>query len=340
MIGQMLMVGFRGANLDDSSPIIQDIRDRNLGSVVLFDFDVATSTAGRNVQSPSQLTALTTALNQAARIPLLIAIDQEGGQVARLKPSNGFPATLSEQDLGKLDDTGKTLQNAETIGRMLSAAGINMDLAPVVDLNTNPDNPIIGMLGRSFSADPVVVTRNAEVEIKGLHEYRVLSTLKHFPGHGSSRSDSHLGFVDVTDTWSPVELEPYTQTIAAAMCDAVMTAHIFNAKLDPDYPVTLSNAIITGILRNQIHWDGVVISDDMQMGAISQRYGLEFAIQKAIEAGVDILAFGNNLPGAFDPNITQKAMAIVKGLVSEGKLSRARIDQSYRRIMALKVRLA
>ncbi|MGE5139437.1 MAG: glycoside hydrolase family 3 protein [Rudaea sp.] len=338
-IGQMLMIGFRGATVDDSSPIIQDIRSRNLGSVVLFDFDVDTATPGRNIQSPSQLRALTAALVESATSPLLVAIDQEGGQVARLKPSNGFPATLSEQDLGRLKDIGKTLQNAETIGKMLTESGINMDLAPVVDLNTNPDNPIIGKLGRSFSADPVVVARNAEAEIKGLHKYRVLSTLKHFPGHGSSRTDSHLGFVDVTDTWSPPELEPYRQLIAAGVCDAVMTAHIFNAKLDADYPATLSNAIITGILRNELQWDGVVISDDMQMGAITQHYGLDSAIEKAIEAGVDILAFGNNLPGSYDPNIAEKAIAIIKGLVNDGKISSSRIDQSLRRITALKARL-
>jgi beta-N-acetylhexosaminidase len=165
----------------------------------------------------------------------------------------------------------------------------------------------------------------------------VLTTLKHFPGHGSSRSDSHLGFTDVTDTWSATELEPYARIIAGGQVDAIMTAHVFNARLDAQYPATLSPATINGLLRTKLGFAGVVISDDMQMGAIVDHYGFETAIRKALEAGVDILVFGNNLE--YDEEIVPRAIAVISHLVASGVLSEARINQSYQRIMRLKNRL-
>jgi beta-N-acetylhexosaminidase len=161
--------------------------------------------------------------------------------------------------------------------------------------------------------------------------------LKHFPGHGSSRDDSHLGFVDVTNTWARAELEPYARLIAAGQCDAVMTAHIFNANLDPSLPATLSERIITGLLRDELRFDGVIVSDDMQMKAISDHYGFETAIRLAMEAGVDILAIANN--SVFEPDVAARAIAVIQRLVQEGRISAARIEQSYQRIMRLKARL-
>jgi beta-N-acetylhexosaminidase len=336
-IGQMIMVGFRGLELCSDNPIVQDIRDRHIGGVILFDYDVPTKSPVRNICSPDQLKALTTALQQMAATPLLIAVDQEGGQIARLKERNGFPPSFSQQYLGTLDDLEVTRKNAETMAQALKEAGINLNLAPVVDLNVNPDNPIIGKYERSFSADVDVVTRHALEEIKAHHNYGVLTTLKHFPGHGSSKEDSHLGFVDVTDTWSPVELEPYRNIINAGQADAVMTAHIFNTKLDPDLPATLSRPTITGILRDQLGFAGVIISDDMQMGAIRDHYGFETAVRDVVEAGVDILAFANN--SIFDPAVAARAIEIIRGLVRDGVLSEERIGQSYARIMRLKARL-
>jgi beta-N-acetylhexosaminidase len=336
-IGQMIMVGFRGLELWEGNPILEDLRERHIGGVVLFDYDVPTQTRLRNVCSPEQVTALCAALQTAAGGSLLIAVDQEGGHIARLKERYGFPATLSEQELGSADDLSATRKNAETIATTLKAAGFNLNLAPVVDLNLNPDNPIIGQLGRSFSADSAVVTRHAAEVIRVHHENGVLTTLKHFPGHGSSKEDSHLGFVDVTDSWQEIELQPYKDLIAAGLVDAVMTAHIFNAHLDPELPATLSRPIINGLLREQLGFDGVVISDDMQMGAIRDRYGFEAAIQHAIEAGVDILAIANN--SIFDPTVAAQAITVIKGLLRDKVITPERIDQSYARIARLKARL-
>jgi beta-N-acetylhexosaminidase len=294
-IGQMLMVGFRGLEVSAEHPIIDDIRDCHLGGVLLFDYDVPSATPVRNIASPTQVKALVSAL-QAASLhpPLLIAIDQEGGMKSRLKEQLGFPATASAQHLGTLDNLSITREHATVIAQTLAQLGINMNLAPVVDLNINPDNPIIGRSERSFSADPEVTRRHALEFIRAHHRPGVLCTLKHFPGHGSSTGDSHLGLVNITHSWSPIELEPFAALIEAGEADAIMTAHIFNARLDAANPATLSKPIITDLLRERMHYEGVVISDDLQMGAIADYYGLESAIEKAIEAGVDILLIANN----------------------------------------------
>ena len=334
MIAQMMMVGFRGLTLTADNPIVQDIRERQIGGVFLFDYDVPTSSFGRNIQSPDQVRALTTEIQNLATIPMLIGIDQEGGQVARLKTSTGFPATVSAQYLGSANDLSLTRQYAEQMAALLAGLGINLNLAPVVDVNLNPQNPIIGKRERSFSADPASVTRHALEVLNAFHRHNVLGTLKHFPGHGSSTDDSHLGIADVTGTWSPVELEPYREIIAAGQADVVMTAHIFNANLDSVYPATLSKPIITGLLREELGYDGVVMSDDLQMGAIRRYYSLETTIQLALDAGVDILALANNLEFASD--LAARAIAIVKQLVHDGAVTEARIHQSYARIQQLK----
>jgi beta-N-acetylhexosaminidase len=338
-IGQMILAGFRGYKSKDKNPLVADLEDRHLGGVVLFDYDMATQKYKRNIKSPEQLEALDAELQDATSVPpLLISVDQEGGRINRLKPAYGFPPSCSQQYLGTLNDLDFTHQCAETTACTLKSAGINLNLAPVVDLNVNPDNPIIGQYERSFSADPDIVTAHALEVIQAHHEFGVLTTLKHFPGHGSSTGDSHLGFVDVTDTWAPVELEPFANLIAAGRADVVMTAHIFNAHLDPDYPATLSYSTITGLLREQLGWDGVIVTDDMGMGAITQYYGFETAIELTIKAGADILAYANN-SSVFDPTIPARAFAVIKGLVEHGVITESRIDESYRRILRLKARL-
>jgi beta-N-acetylhexosaminidase len=332
----MLMLGFRGFAVTPDSPITADLRERNVGSVVLFNYDTILKAFTRNVESPAQLAALNRSLQALAATPLLISIDQEGGFVSRLTENNGFPATESQAYYGAKNDPTLTRAAAEQEGSVLKQAGINLNLAPVVDLALNADNPIIAKYERSFSADPAVVTANAAAAIEGYHAQGIRTTLKHFPGHGSSTSDSHLGFVDVTTTWQEIELDPYRELVRAGLADAVMTAHIFNANLDPKYPATLSKAVITGILREQLQYDGVVISDDMQMGAIRQYYGLEEAIELAILAGVDILAFANNT--VYDPTIGARAFDIIRQLVENRKITEQRIDESYQRVMQLKAR--
>ena len=336
-IGQMLMVGFRGLTVGNDHPIIHDIRDRHLGGVVLFDYDVPSKTPVRNIASPEQVKTLVAGLLKAASMPLLVAVDQEGGKIARLKEKFGFPPTVSHQYLGTRNDLALTHRQATVIAQMLRQLGINLNLAPVVDLNTNPGNPIIGKLERSFSGDPDIVARHALEFIKAHHEQGVLCTLKHFPGHGSSTADSHLGLVDVTNTWSRTELEPYTMLIRAGAVDAIMTAHVYNAKLDPENPATLSKPTITGTLRKELNYDGVVLSDDMQMGVIAQHYGFETAVRATIEAGVDVLVVANN--SVYEEDIAARTVTLIKRLVQAGNIPETRIDESYQRIQRLKQRL-
>ncbi len=333
----MLMTGFPGYTLDRDSTMYNSISAGHIGNVVLFDFDVASATSGRNVKSPGQVAQLDRDIQALSPTRQLIATDEEGGYVARLDPKNGFPATLSEQKLGELKDLTKTREHAAEMARTLKAAGINLNLAPVVDVNVNPDNPIIGAVERSFSADPETVAEQALAFIDAHHENGILTTLKHFPGHGSSKDDSHLGFVDVTDTWSNEELWPFQRIIGEGKADAVMTAHIFNSHLDPDYPATLSQKTITGLLREQIGFDGVVITDDMQMGAIANYYSFEAAIEAAVLAGADVIAIANN--SATVNGTGERAFATLMDAVSAGRISESRIETSYKRIAALKQRL-
>lgn len=328
-IGQMIMVGFSGRYPDFNSDIVQDIADGVVGSVVLF---------GRNVESPAQLQSLTTTLRGVSPQPLLIGIDQEGGWVNRLPGSFGISSNFSAQYLGGQNDLALTANQGASTAAELAKLGINLNLAPVVDVNTNPRNPIIGRYERSYSADPAVVAEHARTVIAAHQPHKVLCTLKHFPGHGSSQGDTHYGFVDVTQSWSVIELAPYATLIGAQQCDLIMTAHIFNATLDPDHPATLSHKVITGLLRQQLGYNGVVISDDMQMGAIAKQYDLETAIGLAINAGVDIIAFSNNI--AFRRGAGGRRLhEIIMGLVQANVIPQARIEEAHQRIMRLKQKL-
>jgi beta-N-acetylhexosaminidase len=333
-IGQMLMIGFRGLAVDAQHPIVRDIRERHVGSVVLFDYDVLSARYERNIASPDQVKHLVAGLQSFAAIPLLVAIDQEGGVVNRLHERYGFPATLSHEALGRLNDPAATRQHAGAMAHTLAELGVNLNLAPVVDLNVNPRNPVIAAYERSFGADPQQVAQQAQAFIEAHHAQGVLCTLKHFPGHGSSTADSHQGFVDVTQTWSRRELAPYQTLINAGLADAIMTAHVFNAHLDPVYPATLSQPTITELLRGELGYDGVIISDDMQMEAIRAHYGFETAIQKTLEAGVDLIAIANNL--IYEEDSAARTIAVIQKLIEKGVIAEARIDASYQRIQRLK----
>ncbi|MEI8186729.1 MAG: glycoside hydrolase family 3 N-terminal domain-containing protein [Chlorobiaceae bacterium] len=333
-IGQMLMIGFRGMSIGSAPEIAADITRNRVGGIVLFDYDVPARSSSRNISTPQQLSSLTLELQKLSTLPLFIAIDQEGGKVNRLKPARGFPASLSAEYLGRLNNPDSTTAAAAQTARTLKAMHITMNLAPVADLNTNPDNPVIGKLGRSFSDNPETVISNLKLTVSAYHNEGIISTLKHFPGHGSSATDTHRDFTDITASWSAQELEPYRILIAKGYNDAIMTAHVFNGKLDPVYPATLSKSILTDLLRNKLGFKGVIISDDMQMKAIADHYGLETAVRLAIEAGVDVLLFGNNT--SYDPAIASKATEIIKSLIEQRIITPERIDQSYQRIMTLK----
>ncbi len=338
-IGQMVLVGFRGMSVDDAGPVVEQIRAGQVGGVVLFDVDALNGEPVRNIRSPDQVRALVNGLQQTAGGALLVAVDQEGGRVTRLKEQHGFPPTVSQHELAQRGAKATREQAAET-ARTLSQLGINVNLAPVVDLDVNPASPAIGALGRSFSADAQVVSEHARAVIEGHHERGVLTAVKHFPGHGSAAADSHRGFVDVSATWSEAELDPYRALIRDGMVDMVMTAHVFNRNLDPEWPATLSPSTITGLLRQRLGFGGVVVADDMQMGAIAEHYGLETALRQAIVAGVDVITFANNNPRAYEPDIAPRAINIIAALVEDGTISEARIDESVGRIRALRQRLS
>lgn len=335
-IAQLLMVGFRGTSLAAGNHIIEDIQERNLGGVVIFDYDVE-SKGVRNVVSPEQVKKLAHDLQALRPEKLLIAIDQEGGKVNRLKSKYGFENfRASAQHLGTLDNLDSTRYWADLTASTLNELGFNLNFAPVVDVNVNPKSPAIGAKERSFSADPNMVSKHAKASIEAHKANGILTCLKHFPGHGNASSDSHAGFTDITETWSEQELEPYKNLIASNTAQMIMTAHIFNSQLDDKVPATLSSPIITGLLREKLGWKGVVISDDMHMGAITENYGLEDAIEKALNAGVDILVFANNNGRFYSENAVSEAITIIKKLIAENRISEARIDESLARIAELK----
>ena len=336
-IGQMFMIGFFGTSAPSNSQICKDIRDYNLGGVILFDYNPNDKTKPKNISSKSQVSKLTKQL-QACSLNhnLLIAVDQEGGKVQRLKSKYGFYGKFPKAKDAIKMPREEMLKVYTKMAKELKSVGINYDLAPVVDLDINPKNYVIHKLGRSFGKDPRVVSMYASEFIQAMHRYGVLTSLKHFPGHGSSLGDTHKGFVDVTNLWHDIELEPYRRLKDKA--DTVMVAHVFNKRLDSRYPATLSKKVVNGLLRNDIGFDGVVITDDLQMGAISSKYSLATTIQLAINAGDDILLFGNQLNPKKTVSI-KTLIATTKNLLKKGKIQKSSIEKSYQRIQKLKAKL-
>ena len=332
-LGSLLLVGVQGTDggAADLDALLCGVR---VGGTVLF---------ARNIVDPAQLARLTAALLERAEActgrKLLVAVDAEGGSVMRLAPGAGWPGTLSAQELGEANDFVLTELEARRIGRLLRAAGINWDLAPVVDVGYNPANPVIVGTARSFSANPGLVAEHARAFVLGMRAEGVLTALKHFPGHGSSYGDSHRGFTDVTDTAAPeVELLPYRTLIDAGLADSVMTAHVFNRRLDDRRPATLSRATISGLLRGELGFTGPVVSDDLRMAAIEQQYGLGEAAVLAIDAGVDMLLIvDDRLPdGRSAARVTLDA---IRDALANGTLDPARVEAALDRIRAFRARL-
>lgn len=327
-IGQMLLIGFPKAEVDPV--VLEEVRKGKVGSLIIFEKNIPAK------NSFIGLKKITWTYQKAAPIPLFISIDQEGGRVNRLKDKYGFPRSITAEAMGKAKSLDSVRIYSEITAATLAGLGINMNFAPVVDLSSNPANPIIARYGRAFSANEDSVTIFAKEFIKGHRKFNVLTSLKHFPGHGSSKADTHLGVADVTNTWEKRELEPYQDLISSGYADAVMTSHIVNKKLDPEgHPGTLSDDILTGILRRELGFNGVVFTDDMQMHAITKHYGLEDAIRLAVLAGVDIMTFSNNISGS-DERTVDKVHSIIRGMVTKGIITETRIDESFDRIMKLK----
>ncbi len=332
-IGQMLMVGFGGTAIEANDPLLAEIEKGHVGGVLLFEKNID------SVDSYHRLKNLTFTMQQKATVPLFMAIDQEGGRVNRLKTKYGFPASVTAAYLGRLDNQDSTLYYAQTTAATLAGLGFNVNFAPILDLASNPENPIIAKVERSYSADPQMVAKHAAITIKAHTRQHVLTVGKHFPGHGSSKADTHKGMADVTNTWQENELEPYRLLIEQGLLHGVMSAHIVNQHLDTlGLPGTLSQTILEGILRQRLGYDGVVFSDDMQMHAITKYYGVEKALELGINAGLDVVIFSNNITASKDRNY-EFLHSLLKKLVMEGKIKRERIDQSYRRITKLKKEL-
>jgi beta-N-acetylhexosaminidase len=336
-IGQMLMVGFHGTSAPKNSQICKDIKKYNVGSVILFDYNPVNKNKPKNIATKKQLAKLTKELQACSSDgKLLIAVDQEGGKVQRLKSKYGFYGNFPKaSDVIKMDQS-KIFSTYKKMSKELKSVGINYDLAPVVDLDINMKNHVIHGLGRSFGKDPKIVAKYASTFIDAMHSNGVLTSIKHFPGHGSSVGDTHKGFVDVTNLWKEVELEPYR--LLKDKADTVMVAHVFNKKLDPKYPASLSYKTITKMLRWKLGYHGVVITDDLQMGAISKKYGLRNTLKLAINAGDDILLIGNQL----DPKkvkSTKKLVDTISSLVRSGEVKEESIDKAYARIQKLKKKL-
>ncbi|AFH48698.1 Beta-N-acetylhexosaminidase [Ignavibacterium album JCM 16511] len=327
-ISQMIMVGFSGKTLSDSM-IVNDLQIRGVGSVILF---------GGNIESPTQLNQLTTQIHNLSSTPLFIAIDQEGGRIARLRETNGYTSTYTAYQIG-------TIFNNESINRSwaslmagwLKDAKINLNLAPVADVNVNPESPAIGFLDRSFSRIPDSVFNHCFWFIDEFHQKNILNCLKHFPGHGSATTDSHLGFTDITNTWADSELVPYRRLIQNGYNDFIMSGHLFNAQIDSVYPASLSNKTLTGLLRDSLGFEGLIITDGMFMGAISNNYSFDEAVELAINAGNDILLYTTNkLSGK---SLVDSVVGIVMNKISEGKITEQRINESYNRIIQKKQQL-
>jgi len=333
-LGSLLLVGFHGTEADGNADLEDLLCETRVGGILLF---------ARNIVDAEQLARLTEAITARSAActsrRLFVAVDAEGGNVMRLAPITGWSPTLSAQELGERNDFALTELEARRIGAMLRAAGINWDLAPVVDVGYNPANPVIVGTARSFGANPLLVAEHARAFVRGLRAEGVLTALKHFPGHGSSFADSHHEFTDVTATAEPeLELVPYRALIAEGLADSVMTAHVFNRRLDDARPATLSRATITGLLRGELGFRGPVVSDDLRMGAIEKQYGLGEAAVMAVDAGVDVLLITDDrLPDG--RSAAQATLDALRTALTRGRLDPGRVEAALERVRALRGRL-
>lgn len=343
-IGQMMMVGFDGTAVTANSPVVAAIKNDHIGGVILFDHvHIDGKNIPRNIVSPQQLKQLTTTLQNYAKkyhdYPLLIAVNQEGGEINVLKKSKGFDvgANDSEQKLGAINNPALIYQQAYQRGILLKKYGINLDLAPVADLNINPSDPAIGALQRSFGKNVTQVINDLATTILAYHKAGILCTLKHFPGIGSAKSNTDFSRVDVTSTWQPDELLPYATLIRKNQaCNIVMVTHVINRKLDRSgLPASLSKLIITGILRDKFHFNGVIITDDMDAKAIRDHYSMQKAIKLAVLAGNDIILYGGTL-GHSPAEDTKNLHQILLQEAKNNKIFRKKVEIAATRIATLK----
>ncbi|MBO4335173.1 MAG: glycoside hydrolase family 3 protein [Desulfovibrio sp.] len=329
MLGAMLMCGFRGAELEPDDPFLELVRQGHVGHVILFDRDVQTGKS-RNILSSAQVKKLTATLRQAKGSPMFIAIDQEGGQVSRLKPRLGFLALPSARQLGQGSPMGSRSWAQKSAAEM-RRLGITLDFAPVADVADA--RTVIGRHERSFGPNAQNCAQHVMAFGQGLWDRGVIPTLKHFPGIGCATADTHLQSADIAHCFDQKrDLLPFTLALRSGWPGMVMVGHV-KSSLDPSLPASLSPKVIMDVLRKRLGWHGVIITDDLQMRAISDSYSLEESIELAVQAGADILLFGNNLN--WQEDLPQRAYAALQKLVADGRISHERIAASYARIQAL-----
>lgn len=329
----MIMIGFHGDTAED--PRFKDVvRQLESGVVsgVLF--------LGYNIKSRKELMRMTALLRGCrCREPPFIAVDEEGGRIQRLNSSAGFSDEPSAKRVGQSRNEEGARRVYGDIAEKVANAGFNLNFGPVLDVDLNPDNPIIGALGRSFSADPTSVTRFARIFVASHRRMGVLTSLKHFPGHGSARGDTHVGIVDVTGTWNgKIELMPYRKLIAEGLADSVMVGHISSNAWNGLATQSPADAI-SGLLRTELGYRGVVITDDLEMGAVrANNPDFSQAILRAVEAGNDILLVSNRELNR--PKLGDWMHSLILEAVRGGRIPRERIASSLDRIRALKAKLS
>lgn len=335
MAGQMIIVGFDGDKASSAgvAAVTEDLAAGRLGGVMYLK---------KNVSSLSAVRAMNEQFRAASPELLpFITLDQEGGAVERLTRDVGFKEIPNAASIAANNSPEAAEAIYAEMARSIAAEGFTVNFGPVADLNTNANNQVIAKFGRAFARDAETVIAYDTAFIRAHHAAGLTTSLKHFPGHGSSTADSHEGFVDITQSWSPDELEPYRVLIAEGLADMVMVGHLYHADYadaDGETPSSLSARWIDGVLRQELGFDGVVISDDLEMGAIRDHFTLEQTVTKAVRAGMDILLFSNT--AKYRASLAQEVLDI---LLAEAEVDPAfarRIEQSYERIVALKARIA
>lgn len=331
MAGQMIVVGFEGDGTGDAGvkAVAEDLAAGRLGGVMFLKKNVASLAAVRRMNAMFR--------EAAPELPPFITLDQEGGAVERLTKDVGFAEIPNAETVAANNSPEEAEALYAKMATGVAELGFSVNFGPVADLNTNPNNQVIARFGRAFSDDFEVVTQYDAAFIAAHRAAGLLTSLKHFPGHGSSTADSHEGFVDITETWDEVELEPYSRLIAEGMADMVMIGHLYHADYadgDGETPSSLSPRWIDGVLRSEIGFDGVVISDDLEMGAIRDHFTLEETVTKAVRAGMDILLFSNTAD--YRTGLGDEILAILLAEAEADPEFAARIEQSYERIVALK----
>jgi beta-N-acetylhexosaminidase len=333
----MVLVGFRGMTPREAEPTLRQIRAGRVGAVVLFDVDSHTG-GPRNIQSPEQLKELVAAIKDAGPIAPLVTVDAEGGFFTKLKTQYGFPLTAAARDMGERNDLAYTRSNAEVIAEMLAEAGIDMNLAPVVDV-MNPANWQASRGGRSISKDSAVVIAHAREFILTHRDCGVLTALKHFPGMGGVMQPYFPDRGEIIEDWSPTELEAFRVLIAEGLADAVLTTRQSFPQLDPNYPACLSTKIVQGILRSDLGFDGVVISDPIEMQAIWDRVGFAAGTVLAVNAGIDLVLMCNQSSVVpYSDDRAEEVVGVITAAVERGEIAESRVDEACGRILALKAR--